>query len=772
MKTDRGRIYKLLLGAVIIMAVYFGYSKGKHEENDCEFINKDGRIIDMSYAKLEKFTEEDSVDIAYPQFNADDEVSRKMNEQIFYAMIAGDILEDDGYADRAEIKYEVPYADDRIISIHFTGYKGKGLGNENLDMGMNFDLSSGELLCLADFFGLKELRDLLENAVDEGKLSVVGFPLNDSEKAAYIDSFLEEFASDGYINETENFYLQENRICFLAEPYPSMKQKVCLALEVDELPAIQRLWENDETRAAGNTAEGNESASAEDLGSQASVEKSDEAEGVVFGETYSLKRSKGLTFYVNIHYPQLKNTKNVDTEKANELLKDAAFSIWGKTADETTAFLEAEMEDLSCSESFEADYEILWLDESCISVIYMLTFYTSGASAYTHHYMTTVDIGKGEYIEWRDLPNVKQLIQTLQAGDFEVYTGTYSALWDEDIHKTEEMEQFIQAFIENLAFEKIVSGFNRFSSKNIGLDEKSIYIYVPDTLSLDGHFILCVPQESDVVMDEQASAEGTAFVFDHWLDFAGADFSEEWGIPYVDDETFEVIKKAYEQVDFFGEFESGNEAVYDEYKEKYKELLENDGLVFDEKAGTSIPFSQIDDIGRYMERNETVYYFFDIDGDDLPELSVHIFGQGIYALDYDTEKDAFSVWYPMGSYAYSLIGTRKVQWHGNGHWLAFYLLDESGEEACYTFFFGMQKSAESYLAAAMMPEYSEKEKNLKLTEAMKSQGIYTRSGGEWYFRITKEQYDELSKPYWEAYDRAEEKKKEVTYTYEELFGEG
>lgn len=557
------RTIKLIFGGICFILIalcvlYFHIDKKAQtpqvmNETYSHVINKDGHIIDMSCAKLERFTEEDFVDIAYPRFNAEDEASHKMNEQIYHAMIAGDILEDDGYADRAEIKYEVPYADDRIISIHFTGYKGKGFGNENLDMGMNFDLSSGELLCLADFYGLKELRDLLENAVEEGKLSVMGLPINDSEKTAYIDSFLDEFASDDYINETDNFYLQENRICFLAEPYLSMKQKVCLALEVDALSAIQRSRGNDETRAAGNTAEGNESALAEDFGGQASVEKSDEAD----------------------------------------------------------TFNEAE------------------------------------------------------------------------------------------------------------------------ASKE---------------------------------------AEGTAFVFDHWLDFAGTDFSEEWGIPYVDDETFEVIKKAYEQVDFFGEFESGNEAVYDEYKEKYKELLENDGLVFDEKAGTSIPFSQIDDIGRYMERNETVYYFFDIDGDDLPELSVHIYGQGIYALDYDTEKDAFSVWYPMGSYAYSLIGTRKVQWHGNGHWLAFYLLDESGEEACYTFFFGMQKSAESYLAAAMMPKYSEKEKNLKLTKAMKSQGIYTRSGSEWYFRITKEQYDELSKPYWEAYDRAEEKKKEVTYTYEELFG--
>lgn len=77
----------------------------------------------------------------------------------------------------------------------------------------------------------------------------------------------------------------------------------------------------------------------------------------------------------------------------------------------------------------------------------------------------------------------------------------------EDAHKPEEIENFIQAFKENLAYEKTESGFNCFSSQNIGLDEKNIYIYFPYDISLDGYFILCVPREPDVVMDEQASAE-------------------------------------------------------------------------------------------------------------------------------------------------------------------------------------------------------------------------------------------------------------------------
>lgn len=112
--------------------------------------------------------------------------------------------------------------------------------------------------------------------------------------------------------------------------------------------------------------------------------------------------------------------------------------------------------------------------------------------------------------------------------------------------------------------------------------------------------------------------------------------------------------------------------------------------------------------------------------------------------------------------------------------MTFYLLDENGKEECETFFFREQHiyeqdSEQVSLAVVMLPKYAlhkdaEKEKNTELTETMKSQGIYTRLGGKWYFRITDEQYDELAESYWKAYDIAQEKIKEVTYTYDELFG--
>ena len=63
----------------------------------------------------------------------------------------------------------------------------------------------------------------------------------------------------------------------------------------------------------------------------------------------------------------------------------------------------------------------------------------------------------------------------------------------------------------------------------------------------------------------------------------------------------------------------------------------------------------------------------------------------------------------------------------------------------------------------------DEEKKIKVTDIMKEQGFYDRLRGNWYLRVTEEQYEELMVPYWEAYYLAEKEEEEVTYTYEELF---
>ena len=258
------------------------------------------------------------------------------------------------------------------------------------------------------------------------------------------------------------------------------------------------------------------------------------------------------------------------------------------------------------------------------------------------------------------------------------------------------------------------------------------------------------------------------WLFEYWTDFR-----EEWDLPYADEKTFEQVKKAYAEVDFFGKFEKGDVSVYDEYITKYYELLQNNMPVYDSETDMYVPVMEYDDFGWYYKdygQTNFEYFLFDIDGDKLPEIAIQTYGHGYYVFDYNADTEEYSVWYPMGGIWYRIIGTRKVQWAGEGRYLAFYQLDESGEEECETFIFSRYKNEEIYLCMAMLPKYADSSKEIAVTEEMKNQGVYEKSSGQWYFRITQEQFDELSKEYVEAHKLAMKQREEVSYTYEELFG--
>lgn len=101
-------------------------------------------------------------------------------------------------------------------------------------------------------------------------------------------------------------------------------------------------------------------------------------------------------------------------------------------------------------------------------------------------------------------------------------------------------------------------------------------------------------------------------------------------------------------------------------------------------------------------------------------------------------------------------------------YLSYEQYDEAGNQICDTYFFFQVFNAENVLYVIRMPEYAGQEETIP--EEMKVQGAFARDFGKWYFRITEEQYDRISQPYWDAYDTADEKMKEVTYTYEEFMG--
>lgn len=277
----------------------------------------------------------------------------------------------------------------------------------------------------------------------------------------------------------------------------------------------------------------------------------------------------------------------------------------------------------------------------------------------------------------------------------------------------------------------------------------------------------------------EASEEDNWLVYDYWGEWTGSD--AKYDLPYADDETFAIIKEAYGNVEFAGVFEKGDTSVYDDYKSVFMKLLKNEMTFYDSETGKEICLKDFEGLMLYdkstdrhtkYDVSQYKYIFFDIDEDGSPELGIRNSDNynAVYIFRYDVETEKCFLWYTMYNGYYELFGSRKMAWIWDGKYITFYQLNANGEVECETFGTSNWKNDEVSQHTVMLPQYADKEKEVPVTDAMKAQGIYERSTGQWFFRVTEAQYNELMEPYWEAYDLAEQEIKKVTYTYEELFG--
>ena len=152
-------------------------------------------------------------------------------------------------------------------------------------------------------------------------------------------------------------------------------------------------------------------------------------------------------------------------------------------------------------------------------------------------------------------------------------------------------------------------------------------------------------------------------------------------------------------------------------------------------------------------------------------------GSSSYIFKYIPQTDNFVLWYELFPSNYQLNGTRKVRWEGLGSGLSgvFYELDGEGNEECTVYFFSERiynsKSDESYeVAMVSLPKYAASNQKDIMTE-LTSHAYYSKEQGTYYFRVTEEQFNVLTKDYYEAAKLSREKIKEVTFTYDELFGD-
>lgn len=282
-------------------------------------------------------------------------------------------------------------------------------------------------------------------------------------------------------------------------------------------------------------------------------------------------------------------------------------------------------------------------------------------------------------------------------------------------------------------------------------------------------------EETESTIIDEYSQVKNEFMEEGWL------VCESWGnfdedVPYVEEEIFEILKAAYAEIDFKGEFKKGDLDRYDEYKAVFQKLLQNEAPFLDNETGEEtyikdIPELHYDPSSEDHDENAYRYYFFDIDEDGLPEMGIcnrKERANEIFFFKSDSQNGKISLWHQSGGWQIWLGSGKLGNSWGGGQYMAFTEFGSDREEKCKTNTFTIYDKEN--LRMVMAPIYADKQKEIEITDEMKSQGVYDLFWGQWYFRITDEQYHELTDGYWEAYKTAEERIKDVTYTYEELFG--
>lgn len=264
--------------------------------------------------------------------------------------------------------------------------------------------------------------------------------------------------------------------------------------------------------------------------------------------------------------------------------------------------------------------------------------------------------------------------------------------------------------------------------------------------------------------------------------------AENMDTNFIDDKIYGIIKDAYKEVDFYGEFKKGNMEIYDLYREQYLKLVSGEATFFDKTTDKEYyinEFKEMDytyagnlikegDYANVYDPNNYVYYFFDVDNDGLPELCISNEIRFIYIFKYDINSSSFSLWYEIPTTWIRLMGTNKLWFYGGGSPVeyAYWYLDKEGVEICSVRFYlegyhNKETKLDDTAYMVSLPQFTNVK--LELTKDMEGQAILDKQQNIYYFRVTEQQWNELTEDFFEARRLAETNIEEVTFSYQELF---
>lgn len=266
---------------------------------------------------------------------------------------------------------------------------------------------------------------------------------------------------------------------------------------------------------------------------------------------------------------------------------------------------------------------------------------------------------------------------------------------------------------------------------------------------------------------------------------------EHFEIALVSDETYEIIKNRYHKIDFFEGFQIGDKENNRIYLEKFYLLLEEEVsfTLFETKKKADRRGEEKFYLSDYGELDthstelpfvleDYLYYFFDMSGDGIPELCItpkDYGNQFVYIFQYKKETDEIILWHELNNGNYGMLGTGKVGYShyglASGAYHLFYQLDREGNiayEVSFLTYFERKTGEEVALYMVGIPEYFNMKENDEIEKEIIERPYKVSNTRSTYYRVSEEQFEELTKEFFEAQKIAEEKLQEVTYTYQEL----
>lgn len=230
---------------------------------------------------------------------------------------------------------------------------------------------------------------------------------------------------------------------------------------------------------------------------------------------------------------------------------------------------------------------------------------------------------------------------------------------------------------------------------------------------------------------------------------------------YIDNETFDYIKECYDNIDFSSDFKTCDSSVNEQYKKQYLRLLDCDVKFRVKDTDEEYYINQYNEMncGDEYDKKDYVYYYFDADNDSLPELCITDETRFIYIMKYISYSDEFVLWHEVDTTWIRLLGSRKLWLYSGTSPIkyAFYQLDQNGDTE-YTVMFYIE-------------ERYKQESNETETVYMLTLPEFSHEDSHCYYRVTEEQWNELTENFFEEKEISKEKIKEVRFTYDELFNE-